>query len=151
MKNKTSRTSSWNDEVHNLLLFPHESSGFPVTPVLTKAPSAPESLPPQDFSVSLAHITAEWRGLVKRLGRRRRVLETILTAGRPIRLAANILVIGFPAHRRFHQELLDMADYRGCVEEELTRTFRTQLFVVTAAHPESRGLRHHGGFGKTPA
>ena len=135
----------------NLLLFPNASSGFPVAPLLTDAPSAPESLPPQDYPVSLAHITAEWRGLLKRLGRRRRVLETILTAGRPIRLAANILVIGFPAHRRFHQELLDMPDYRGCLEEELTRTFRTQLSVITAAHPESRRLRHNGVFGKTPA
>jgi hypothetical protein len=151
MKDKTSRTHLWNDEAINFLLFPNTSSGFPVAPLLPNASSAPESLPPRDFPVSLAHITAEWRGLLKRLGRRRRVLETILTAGRPIRLAANILVIGFPAHRRFHQELLDLPDYRSCVEEELTRTFRTQLSVVTAAHPESRSLRHLGVFGKTPA
>jgi hypothetical protein len=151
MKDKLPQTHVWNDEATNLLLFPDESSVSPAAPPLPNAPLTLESLPPRNFPLSLAQITAEWRALLKRLGRRRRVLETILTAGQPIRLTADTLIVGFPPHRRFHQELLDMPDYRSCVEEELARTFRMRLSVVTAMHPESRGLRRNGVFGKTPA
>ena len=151
MKDKSPQPHMGNDEATNLLLFPNELSVFPVAPLLTNAPPRPESQPPRTVPLSLAHITAEWRGLLKRLGRRRRVLETLLTAGQPIRLTADTLIVGFPPHRRFHQELLDMPDYRSYVEEELTRTFGMQLSVVTAAYPESRGLRRPGVFGKAPA
>jgi hypothetical protein len=54
-------------------------------------------------------------------------------------------------HRCFHRELLDMPEYRTCVEEELTRTFGVQLFVATAAHPDSRRLHRNGLFGNRPA
>jgi hypothetical protein len=47
--------------------------------------------------------------------------------------------------------LLDMPEYRSCVEEELRRTFGVKLSVVTALHPESRAVRRHRVFGKTPA
>jgi len=150
MKHKSPQTNVWNDQTTNLLLFPDELSTLPIAPLLTNAPSTPERLPPRSLPFSLEHITAEWRGLLKRLGHRRRILESILTAGQPIRLIADTLIVGFPPHRRFHQELLDMPEYRSCVEAELTRTFCTRLFVVTAAHPESRGLRRHGVFGNTP-
>jgi len=151
MKDQLPQTQMGNNEATNLLLFPNELSAFPAALSLTNAPPIGNNLPSRNFPLSLAHITAEWRGLLKRLGRRRRVLETLLTAGQPIRLTANTLVVGFPPHRRFHQELLDMPDYRSCVEEELTRTFRMRLSVVTAAYPESRGLLRHGVFGKSPA
>jgi len=151
MKDKSLQMREGNNEGNNLLLFPNESSVFPAAPLLTKAPPIPERLPSRNLPLSLAHITAEWRGLMKRLGRRRRVLETLLSAAQPIRLTANTLVVGFPPHRRFHQELLDMPDYRSYVEEELTRTFRMRLSVVTAAYPESRGLLRNRVFGKAPA
>jgi hypothetical protein len=151
MKDKLPQTHVWNNADTNLLLFPDESSASPAAPPLMNAPPTPESLPPRNYPLSLPQITAEWRGLLKRLGRRHRVLETILTAGQPIRLTAETLLIGFPPDRRFHQELLDIPDYRSCVEEELARTFRTQLSVVTTVHPERRGLRRNGVFGKTPA
>ncbi|MGH8065420.1 MAG: hypothetical protein ACRERE_09305 [Candidatus Entotheonellia bacterium] len=151
MKHKQPHTRVWNDEATNLLLFPDESSASPATPRLTNAPPTPESSPLRNVPLSLAQIIAEWRALLIRLGRRRRVLETILTAGQPIRLNADTLIVGFPPHRRFHQELLDMPDYRRCVEEELARTFRVRLSVVTAVHPDSRGLRRDRVIGKTPA
>jgi hypothetical protein len=141
----------YNGEVINLLLFPEEISTPVEPPPPTNDRPQPEYPPLWTSSISLLDITAEWRGLLKRLGRRRRVLETILTAGRPIRLIGHTLIIGFPPDRRFHQELLDMPDYRTCVEEELSRTFQVGLAVATSLHPESRGLRRHGGFGKTPA
>ena len=151
MTHKSRQTHVWNDEATNLLLFPDESSTSPAAPLLTNAPPTPERFSLRHFAPSLAQITAEWKGLLKRLGRRRRVLETILTAGQPIRLTTDTLVIGFPPHRRFHQELLDLADYRSCVEEELARTFRLRLSVITAVHPDSRGLRRGRVVGKTPA
>jgi hypothetical protein len=150
MRHEPPHTRVWNDEGTNLLLFPDESPA-PPAPRLTNAPPTPEGSPLRNVPLSLAQIIAEWRALLTRLGRRRRVLETILTAGQPIRLNADTLIVGFPPHRRFHQELLDLADYRSCVEEELARTFRVRLSVITVAHPDSRGLRRQGVFGKTPA
>ena len=151
MKHRQSHTRGWNDEATNLLLFPDESSASLAAPPLTNAPPTPKSSPLRNVPLSLAQIIAEWRALLTRLGRRRRVLETILTAGQPVRLNADTLIVGFPPHRRFHQELLDMPDYRSCVEEELARTFRVRLSVITVVHPDSRGLRRDRVVGKTPA
>ena len=150
MKSKSAHTRVWNGEETNLLLFSGESSppGKP-SPLVHDSPG-PESFLARN-SLTLTQITAEWQALLKRLGRRRRVLETILTVGRPIRLIGHTLVVGFPPHRRFHQELLDMPDYRLGVEEELARTFRVRLSVVTRLHPEGRGLRRQGIFGKPSA
>jgi hypothetical protein len=151
MKQGSPHTRLWNDEVTNLLLFPDDSEAFPEARPLTNPSSIPESSPPRNTPLSLAQITAEWRMLLKRLGRRRRVLETVLAAGHPIKLIGQTLVVGFSPQRRFHQELLDMPDYRSCVEEELARTFQVRLSVVTALSPESRHLPQQGTFGKTPA
>jgi hypothetical protein len=143
MKSASPRTRVWKGEATNLLLFPDEPSApSDAAPLMTLSP-APQT--------SLAQITGEWQALLKRLGRRRRVLETILTAGRAIRLIDDTLVVGFPPYRCFHRELLDMADYRNCVEEELARMFHVRLAVVTALYPESGGLHGKGAFSKFPA
>jgi hypothetical protein len=143
MKSEPRPTRVWKGEGTNLLLFPDELS--------TPAEPSPWPNPPPVAEISLAQITAKWQALLKRLGRRRRVLETILTAGRPIRLIDDTLVVGFPPYRRFHRELLDIPDYRNRVEEELARMFHVRLSVVTALYPESRGLHRKGAFSKTPA
>ena len=140
MKHGPPQTHLWNGDT-NLLLFPDDSARSPEALPLTNAASMPENSSLQNSPPSLAQVAAEWQMLLKRLGRRRRVLETILTAGHPLQLTGQTLVVGFSPQRRFHQELLDMPDYRSCVEEELTRTFRVQLSVVTALYPESRHLR----------
>jgi hypothetical protein len=114
-------------------------------------PPAQENSRPRDFPPSLAQITAEWQALLKRLGRRRRILETILGTGHPVRLVDNTLVLGFPPQRRFQQELLDMPDYRGVVEEELQRTFQVQLSVVTALSPDTHQPPPQRSRGKNPA
>ena len=140
-----------NSELTNLLLFPEE--------ICTPAEGSPsphaqrqlERFPLSPLRLSLTHITAEWPALLKRLGRRRQVLETILTAGRPSQLMGQTLIIEFPLDRRFHRELLDTPDYRACVEEELSRRFRVSLVVGTSLCPESRRLRPPGGSGDTPA
>ena len=138
-------------DVANLLLFPEERPTPAEPPPPTNDRTPPRCSPQSTSPLSLMQITAEWRVLLKRLGRRRRVLETILTAGQPIRLLGHTLIIGFPPDRRFHQELLDIPEYRVYVEEELSRMFEVELAVATALHPESRGLRRHGRFGKTSA
>ncbi len=92
-----------NGELTNLLLFPEE--------VFTPAEAYPspraqrqlERFPLSPLRLSLTHITAEWPALLKRLGRRRQVLETILTAGRPSQLMGQTLIIEFPLDRRFHR------------------------------------------------
>jgi hypothetical protein len=151
MKDDPPHTGVWNGEATNLLLFPDEPSVPAEVSPLTTVPPTPESSLGQNSSLSLSQLIAEWQRLLKRLGRRRRVLETILAAGQPIRLTDGVLVVGFPPHRRFHRELLDMPDYRSCVEAELARTFLVQLSVVTAFSPESSSLHRQGPFGKTPA
>jgi hypothetical protein len=150
MENQSRLRHVLDGEVINLLLFPEETARPAESAPPTNDRTEPECSPLWTCHVSLTHITVEWRALLKRLGRRRRVLETILTAGRPIRLSGHTLIIGFPPDRRFHQELLDMSDYRACVEEELSRMFQVKLAVATSLYPESRGLRHRG-FGKTSA
>jgi len=151
MKQGSPHTRLWNDGVTNLLLFPDDSAASPEGLPLTNTSSIPETSPSRNIPPSLAQITAEWQMLLKRLGRRHRVLETVLAAGHPIKLTGHTLVVGFSPQRRFHQELLDMPDYRSCVEEELARTFQVRLSVVTALYPESRHLPRQGTFGKTPA
>jgi hypothetical protein len=138
-------------EVTNLLLFPKELSPLAEHTLRTDDCRQPESSLRWNSLVSLSRITAEWPALLKRLGQHHRALETILAAGRPIRLTDHTLIIGFPPHRRFHQELLDMPDYRACVEDELSRTFRVRLAVATSLHPESRTLRRHRESGNTSA
>jgi hypothetical protein len=139
------------DEITNFLLFPRDSAPCPETLQLTRVASIPESPLSQAIPLSLAQVIAEWQLLLKRLGRRRRVLETVLAAGQPIQLTGHTLVVGFSPQRPFYQELLDMPDYRGCVEEELARMFQVRLSVVTALYPERRHLSQQGPFWKTPA
>jgi hypothetical protein len=151
MKHTTLPARVWIDGATNLLLFPDDSPVSPEARPRTNDQPRSGCSARRNFPLSLAQIATSWQMLLKRLGRRRRVLETVLAAGHPIQLTDDTLVIGFPQQRRFHQELLDMADYRSCVEEELARTFRVRLSVVTALYPESRHLQHQGTFGKTRA
>jgi hypothetical protein len=138
-------------ELTNLLLFPEEiftsAEGCPSP----DAQRQPERSTLWNLRLSLTHITAEWPALLKRLGRRRQVLETILTAGRPAQLTGQTLIIEFPPERRFHRELLDIPDYRACVEEELFRRFRVRLAVGTSLDPRGHRLRPTEGFGDSPA
>jgi hypothetical protein len=151
MKDDPPYTGLWNGEATNLLLFPDDPSVPAEASPLANVPPTPASSLGPNSPLSLRQLIADWQRLLKRLGRRRRVLETILAAGQPIRLTNGILVVGFPPHRRFHRELLDMPDYRLCVEAELARMFLVRLSVVTAFYPESGGLHRKEPFGKTPA
>lgn len=125
----------------NVLLFPEgacASAGDP--PEAVDQPPSRVALADLD-AVAFARITAEWRSLLRGLGRRRRILESVLAAGRPLRLCQGALVIGFAADRQFHRALLDVPEHRRAVEEELARRFGIKLDVVTKLHPESRGRR----------
>src|SRR6266545_1009107 len=115
------RVSSSEDT--NLLLFPEETLALSASSQMGDAQQPPETLPAEASSLSRADVLAEWQPMLKRLGRRRRVLETILAAGRPIRLCERTLVVGFAPQRQFHRELLDLPEYRRCVEKELSKIF----------------------------
>ena len=151
MHHETQQSRVRHDGGTNLVLFSDDSLASLEAHPLTNAPPTPESSPPRSSSLSLAQIAAQWQMLLKRLRRRRRVLEAVLSAAHPIRLSQGSLVIGFPPQRRFHRELLDMPDYRSCVEEELARMFRLRLSVKTALYADNGDLHHRGTFGKTPA
>jgi hypothetical protein len=151
MKHVPSHTRVWEEGAFNLLLFPDDPSTPPEVLPLPNTSPIPESSPPRQFSLSLTQITGEWSSLRKRLGRRRRVLEAVLAAGQPIQLTGHTLVVGFSPQHLFHQELLELPDYRSCVEEELARTFQVRLSVVTAVSPANRHLPHQRPFKKTPA
>ena len=124
-----------------LCLFPEASAPPAERQPSTEARTSLTSCPACSPALSLSHIIAEWPLLVKRLGKRRRVLESVLKAGQPLRLIDEALIIGFPPDRRFHQELLDIPEYRSCIEAELARTFSVNLGLGTALHPESRRRR----------
>jgi hypothetical protein len=138
-----------NGESANFLLFQEEIFTAAERSPSLRAQRQSERFPLLPPQLSLTHITAEWPTIVKRLARRRQVLETVLTAGRPSQLIGQTLIIEFPLNRRFHRELLDIPDYRACVEEELSRRFQVRLAVGTSLGPESHRFHPSGGFEAT--
>jgi len=76
-----------------------------------------------------------WDYLIKRVARRRRILETILAAARPLRVADQKLVLGFPPQHRFQQELVESEEYRSLLEDELQKAFGVHLEVTTEVYP----------------
>jgi hypothetical protein len=69
----------------NLLLFPEETVRLSASSPMCDTQQPSETLPSEAVSLSLAHVLAAWQPMLKRLGRRRRILATILAGGRPIR------------------------------------------------------------------
>jgi hypothetical protein len=80
-------------------------------------------------------VTANWDHVVKRVARRRRVLDTILAAARPLRVTEQRLVLSFPPQHRFQQELVESEEYRSLLEEEVKKTFGVSLEVTTEVYP----------------
>jgi hypothetical protein len=122
-----------------LPLFPEEESA-PADPLPPSPPPSaletPSSLRPE---ISLTHMTAQWLYLVSRVARRRRILETILSTARPLQIREHTLVVGFPPQHRLQRELFDSPEYRGLLEEELTRVFGQTFAVETVLHQTSTG------------
>jgi hypothetical protein len=86
-------------------------------------------------TLTAAQVTAMWDHIVKRAARRRRILETILSTARPLRLTGQTVVLGFPPQQRFQQELIESEEYRRLLEEELRKTFGVVLEVSTELLP----------------
>jgi hypothetical protein len=76
-----------------------------------------------------------WDHVVKRVARRRRILETILTIARPLRMVDQTLVLGFPPQHRFQQEIVESEEYRSLLQEELHKTFGVSFEVTTEVSP----------------
>ncbi|MBI3327134.1 MAG: DUF87 domain-containing protein [Nitrospinae bacterium] len=128
----------------NLPLFPEEGLMPAAPPRLSGIGRPPDTSPSNAPFVSLARVIAVWEHVVRRLGRRRRILETILAYARPVRIFEQTLVVGFPPQHRFHQELLDSPEYRTLLEAEISRTFGVPLQVMTAIQAERRDPRPKG-------
>lgn len=90
---------------------------------------------PQPSTPTLDQVTAMWDHVVKRVARRRRILETILAAARPLRVSEQGLVLSFPPQHRFQQELVESEEYRSLLEEELKKAFGVSLEVTTEVYP----------------
>lgn len=121
------------DAEPELPLFPED------IPTLISEPATREhqdrSTTDSPSSPTLAQVSATWDYIVKRLSRRRRILETILSTARPIRLTGHCVVLGFPPQQKFQQELIASEDYRRLIEEELKKAFGAELEVTTELYP----------------
>jgi hypothetical protein len=91
--------------------------------------TSPPSMP------TIAQVTAMWDRIVKRVARRRRILETVLSAARPLRITGQRLILGFPPQHRFQQELVESEEYRTLLEDELKQAFGVSLDVTTEVYP----------------
>jgi hypothetical protein len=117
----------------SLPLFPDETPSLAVT----YDPGADErrAATPQRSTPTLDQVAAVWDTVVKRVARRRRILETILAAARPLRVAEQRLVLSFPPQHRFQQELVESEEYRSLLEEELKKAVGVSLEVTTEVSP----------------
>jgi hypothetical protein len=84
---------------------------------------------------TLEQVLAMWDQVVKRVARRRRILETILAAARPRRVNQQGLTLSFPPQQRFQQELVESDEYRSLLEEELKKVFGMSMEVTTEVYP----------------
>jgi hypothetical protein len=117
----------------SLPLFPEETP--PLTATHEPRDDVQHAAMPQLSPPTLEHVTAMWDHVVKRVARRRRILEPILAAARPLRLTAGGLVLGFPLQQRFQQELVESDEYRSLLEEEIKKVFGVSLEVTTEVYP----------------
>jgi hypothetical protein len=117
----------------SLPLFPAETP--PLAATFEPRDDAPIGMVPQPPTPTVAQVTAMWDHVVKRVARRRRILETILAAARPLRVAEQRLVLSFPPQHRFQQELVESEEYRSLLEEELQKAFGVSLEVTTEVYP----------------
>ena len=117
----------------NLPLFPDESAARPTgqEPGAERRNCQTSSLP----RPTIPQVTAMWDHVVRRVARRRRILETILAVARPLRIAEQTLVLGFPPQHRFQQELVESEEYRSLLQEELNQTFGVNFDVTTEVYP----------------
>jgi hypothetical protein len=124
-----------------LPLFPEEEPALadPFTPSIPQ--SSLEMLPSPRPGISLAYLTAQWPHLVKRVARRRRLLDTILSTAWPIEITEHTLVVGFPPQHRMQRELFESPEYRSLLEEELAHMFGQTFEVETVLHPTPTGPR----------
>jgi hypothetical protein len=117
----------------SLPLFPDEPPELAVAHELRDDErTAATSEPPMPTAAQMA---ARWDQVVKRVARRRRILATILSAARPLRIAGQRLVLSFPPQHRFQQELVESEEYRSLLEEELKKAFGVSIEVTTEVYP----------------
>jgi uncharacterized protein len=117
----------------SLPLFPDETP--PLTTTLKPRDEERIAALSQSSTPTLERVTAMWDHVVKRVARRRRILETILASARPLRVTEQRLVLSFPPQHRFQQELVESEEYRSLLEEELKKALGVGLEVTTEVYP----------------
>jgi hypothetical protein len=117
----------------SLPLFPDETP--PLTTTLEPRDEERSAARSQSSTPTLDQVTTMWDHVVRRVARRRRILETILASARPLRVTEQRLVLGFPPQHRFQQELVESEEYRSLLEEELKKAFGVSLEVTTEVYP----------------
>lgn len=132
------------DSDATLPLFPEGMPALVTPPSSIAHRQASDTAQPPPPAVSLAQLATKWEQIVKRLGRRRRSLETILSMARPLRIAERTLVLAFPPQHRFQQELMQSPDYRTLLEEELASMFGVAFEVTTVLDPTPEPPRRRG-------
>jgi len=132
------------DSDATLPLFPEGMPALVTPPSSVAHRQASDTAQPRPPAVSLAQVATKWEQIVKRLGRRRRSLETILSMARPLRIAERSLVLAFPPPHRFQQELMQSPDYRTLLEEELASMFGVSFEVTTVLDPTQEPRRRRG-------
>jgi hypothetical protein len=117
----------------SLPLFPDETP--PLAGTIESRNDARIAAMPPSSTPTLDQVTSMWDRVVKRVSRRRRILETILAAARPLRVTEQVLVLSFPPQQRFQQELVESEEYRILLEEELKIVFGVSLEITTEVYP----------------
>jgi Helicase HerA, central domain len=117
----------------SLPLFPDETP--PLTATHEPRDAEPIATMSQLSPPTFEQMTAMWDHVVKRVARRRRILEPILAAARPLRVTEGGLVLSFPPQHRFQQELVESEEYRSLLEEEIKKVFGVSLEVTTEVYP----------------
>jgi len=116
-----------------LPLFPDETP--PRTATLDSRDDERTAAMPQASTPTLDQVASMWEHIVKRVARRRRILETVLAAARPLRVTGQRVVLSFPPQQRFQQELMESEEYRSLLEAELKKAFGVSLEVTTEVYP----------------
>jgi hypothetical protein len=105
-------------------------------PAPTVAPHQPalpmheREVPSPEDEAQLARLQALWPEVVANIRDRSAFLGSVLFAGTPSRLQAQTLWLSFPARDSFHRDMLEDAEYRTLVEQELSTILRRPVSIA---------------------
>lgn len=108
----------------------------PAQPVQTPGPQQPtlpmpeRHAPSPEDETQLARLQALWPEVVASIRERSAFLGSVLVAGTPSKLQDQTLWLSFTARDSFHREMLEDAEYRTLVEQELSSILRRPVSLA---------------------